>query len=130
MKKKKTNIGPRISDQTRAFLENNFESRGGGAELILEAFPPLYNRTIKPALAKLTAGEKSLLLDLHNAYAMTPIHLGQGVSLQVRDGIDLEGMDKKWGVDGPTLLTKLEVMDLFTLACIEIWATAFWQAGH
>jgi len=128
--KKEVGIGPRISEASAKWLESNFETRNGGASFVLEAFPPLYRRTLQSALARLTDGEKKLIIDLHNAYAMTRQILGQVVILQVSDGIELEGMDKKWGVDKKHLLDTLHSMHPFDLACIEIWATAFWQAGH
>jgi hypothetical protein len=123
-------IGPRISEATGKWLEDNFSSRNAGAEVILDAFPTLCKRALLSALAKLTAGEKSLIIDLHNAYAITPQMLGQGVAHQVADGIDLDGMDKKWGVAKKTILAKLAALPPFDLACLEIWATAYWQADH
>jgi hypothetical protein len=127
---KDISIGPRISPQSAAWLEENFSSRNAGAEFVLDAFPSLYKRGLKAALDKLSAGEKRLIIDLHNAYFMTPQMIGQGVSLQVRDGVDLDGLDKKWKVGRTDIVAKLESMHPFELACLEIWATAFWQAGH
>jgi hypothetical protein len=127
---KDINIGPRITPQAAAWLEENFPNRNAGAEFVLDAFPSLYKRGLKATLDNLSDGEKKLIIDLHNAYFMTPQHLGQGVSLQVRDGIDLDGMDKKWHVARTDIVAKLESMTFFELACLEIWATAFWQAGH
>jgi len=128
--KEKLNIGPRISETTAQWLEATFSSRNAGAEIVLEAFPALYKRSLHKTLQELTPGEKFLLIDLHNAYAVTPIHLGQGVDLQVRDGIDIDRLDKKWGVDKTAFLEKLEALHPFDLACLELWATAFWHAGH
>jgi hypothetical protein len=123
-------IGPRISEATGKWLEENFSSKNAGAEVILDAFPTLCKRALLSALAKLTVGEKSLIIDLHNAYAITTQALGQGVAHQVADGIDLDGMDKKWKVTKKAILTKLADMSPFDLACLEIWATAFWAADH
>lgn len=127
---KDINIGPRISPQTAAWLEDNFSSRNAGAELVLDAVPTLYKRGLKSALEPLTRGERMLLIDLHNAYAITPQILGQAVDHQVADGIDLDGLDTKWQVTRVEILAKLAAMHPWDLACLEIWATAFWQAGH
>jgi hypothetical protein len=124
------NIGPRISEATGKWLEENFSSRNAGAEVILDAFPTLCKRALLSALAKLTPGEKSLIIDLHNAYAITPQMLGQGIAHQVADGIELDCLDKKWGVQKKAILIKLAALSPFDLACIEIWATAYWQANH
>jgi hypothetical protein len=123
-------IGPRISEVTGKWLEETFLNRNAGAELLLDAMPTLYKRSLKATLAKFTPGERMLLIDLHNAYMITPIMLGRGVALQVRDGIQLDGLDQKWRVDKEKILAELEAMHSFDLACLEIWATAYWQAGH
>lgn len=126
----KKSIGPRIDETTEKWLQETFETKTAGAEFLLRAMPGLYKRSLKNALDRLEKGEKYLIIDLHNSYAMTPQILGQGVAHQVKDGIDLDGLDKKWKVDKKKILEKLASLHPFELACLEIWATAFWQAGH
>jgi hypothetical protein len=123
-------IGPRVSEATGKWLEENFSSRNAGAEIVLDAFPTLHKRALKNALNRLTPGERNMLLDLHNAYVITPQILGQGVGHQVEDGIDLDELDKKWGVKKTKILKKLSAMAPIEIAALEIWATAYWQANH
>lgn len=82
------------------------------------------------AKKKLTRSEAKLILDVQNgswADGSLPVWINGGLAHQVEDGIALEGLADKWGVDGPALVAKLEAPgDLETVGLID-WAARFWE---
>lgn len=127
-------IAPRISDKAAKFLAENFRSLNAGAEYVLDSFPTLYTRTLyelKDNLAGgLTRQELSLIIDVFNAIALTNSLAGQHIIASVEDGCDLEDLDKKWDIQKTDLLKKLNLLPIFSLSCLEIWASGFWYGGR
>ena len=100
---KKITVGPRLSDEAAKWYESNFDTRGGGAEFILEAFPILYKRTLGELRGKFSAGEISLLIDTFNSTMITPRLLGQSLELCADDSMRLDRSHNRvaWGGAGP-----------------------------
>jgi hypothetical protein len=122
-------ITPRISDTTERWLSENFSSKHAGAELVLDAFPTLYRRGLADLKGRFTGPELSLLLDALNGLYLTPILLGQHLVASATDGIRLDGLDEKWGVEPESFLQKLDSLSFFEKACLEIWLRAYWGSG-
>lgn len=122
-------VNPHISDQSAQFYTDNFRSRNAGTEYALDAFPPLYKRTMVHLEKHFNAGELMLIIDTFNATALTPALAGQHIEASVADAIELDGLDKKWDVDGRRLITKIADLTVFEAACIEIWANGYWYAN-
>jgi hypothetical protein len=122
-------ITPRIADTTEKWLSENFSSKHAGAELVLDAFPVLYRRGLADLKGQFSGPELSLLLDAFNGLYLTPILLGQHLVASATDGIRLEGLDKKWGVEADRFLQKLDSLSFFERSCLEIWLRAFWESG-
>lgn len=123
-------IGPRISDATDKWLSENFATKHAGAELVLDAFPVLYRRGLADLKGQFSGPELSLLLDALNGLYLTPILLGQHLVASATDGIQLDRLDKKWGVEPESFLQKLDSLSFFEKACLEIWLRAYWESGE
>ena len=122
-------IGARITDQTAEFLRSTFGSVNAGGEYIAAAFPSLYQRTIRDMRGLFAAEELSLMIDGHNGTILNPSMAGQHLEISVRDSMELDGTDKKWGVDRKALMDRIRPLSLFGRACLEIWACAYWSSG-
>jgi len=123
-------LGPRISDTAATWLSAHFSTRNAGAEYILEAFPELYRRVLRDLKGRFTPGELSLLLDVMNGHMLTPQLAGQSLIISCVDSMALDGTDTKWGVDAQGFADSLQGCRPFELACLEIWAQAFWESGN
>lgn len=123
-------IGPRIDEKTATWFERNFGSRNAGAEFVLDAFPGLYRETLRGLRGRFTAGELSLILDVMNGTMITPQFVGHTIAANIEDGMRLDRLDQKWKTDARGFITKLQNLELFHLAALEIWARAFWEGGY
>lgn len=121
-------ISPRIAPVVEDWLTENFKTRTGGAEYVLEAFYSLYRRTMHELKGRFADGELKLMLDVFNSTALTPGIAGQQLLISCVDGMELDNMDDKWDVDRASLTGKLQALSLFEAACLEIWANGFWYA--
>jgi len=124
-----TKISPRVSESATAWLTDHFKSKSAGAEYVLEAFPELYRRELHNLTGVFSTGELSLMLDVMNGHLLTPQFAGQSLSLSCEDGMSLDGLHEKWEIDREAFLAKLSNRTLLQLACLEIWARAFWESG-
>ena len=74
-----------------------------------------------------TAGELCLFIDTHNGLMLSALHYGSNtLAVGTSDSIALDGMDKKWGIDGKTLIEKIHTLAPMQAICLEIFATGFW----
>lgn len=82
------------------------------------------------AKKKMTRSEAKLILDVQNGSwvdGSLSVWIAGGLAHQVADGIDLDGLADKWGVDGPALVAKLEALgELETIGLLD-WAARFWE---
>jgi len=74
---------------------------------------------------QLTASEACLICDVLNG---TWMDVGSADTLwaEVADGIRLNGLDQKWGVDGEALIAKLKGLDRLTCLALVDAAERFW----
>jgi hypothetical protein len=72
--------------------------------------------------------ELSLLLDSFNGLYLTPILLGQHVIASATDRIRREGLAEKWEVEPKSFLERLDSLNFFERACLEIWLRAYWES--
>jgi len=123
-------LGPRVSGQTEQFLSTTFSSRHSGSEYVLEAFSVLYKRALAELRGRFSAGELSIIVDVSNASMLMPAMAGQHLIPQVEDGISLDELDFKWGVDGAPFLARLRELTSFQTAALEVWGRAFWEGKY
>ena len=117
---------PRASDITPYVLGKYFTTLDKGSEYVLNAFGPLFIRTLGELKGIFTDGELSLIIDTFNATALTPRLAGRHIIGSCRDAINGNGLDKAWVVDKKTFLEKIKSLTIFQAACLEIWANGFW----
>jgi hypothetical protein len=126
----KQKIGLRLDPATTKFLESTFPGQYQGGNLVLDAFPILFNRTIQEMTGKFTKNELSFILDLSNGSIPTAQILGQSLGRSVLDAAQMEKLDKKWEVDASQLAKKISKLSAFQAACLELWAYSFWSGGN
>lgn len=119
-------IGPAIADATAAFFSRTFDSPNAGYSYALDSYPTLYRQTLAEMRGRFGADELKLLLDANNGLLLTAELAGQHVALEVADSISLNAYDKKWNVDGASLVRRLRELPAFSRAVLEVWARAFW----
>lgn len=125
---KKVQMSPRLAPGTEDWYLKHFPNRNAGGEYVLAAWPPLYDRTLWELKGRFTRGELMLIVDVFNSTALTPVLAGQELEIQVRDGIDLDGLDLKWEIEQVVLLQKLENLPIFSRAVLTLWANGYWYA--
>jgi hypothetical protein len=120
---------PRISDTAAKVITDGFSSLNAGCEYILNAWPALFRRTIHGLKREFERGELKLMVDIFNASILTPGIAGQHLIANCEDGIELDGLDKKWEIDKKKFLEKIHSLTIFEAACLEIWANGFWYGA-
>jgi hypothetical protein len=132
-------IGPLISETTDKFLLGAFRTRNAGATYIMEMTPALYAREIHSLKGLFTIPELCLIVDAFEgaSSSLVPRSAGQNLCLRVKDGIELDHLDRKWktpfavspgGPEPPlAIFEKIKGLSAFSKACLEIWASAFWE---
>lgn len=118
---------PRIIEKSAAFYRDKFDTLNAGLEYVLEAFPDLYRRTLADLRGKFTRGELMLMIDVQNGHWYNPHGAGMEMTPNVSDGIALDHLDEKWGIDGDALNKKLAAVSHFDRTCLEIWVQSFWN---
>ena len=122
-------IGPRILESTADFLRQKFETTNSGAEIVLEAFPNLYEQALSDLRGKFSMGELCLMIDVMNGLMLTPGQLGHILVADVEDGISLDGLDEKWKVDSEDMIARLRALPFFYICVLEVWSKVFWTSG-
>lgn len=108
----------------RATNDAAFRSASG----VLNAVADRYLEAVRRATPRLTQGEWCLLWDSLNGVWMADnagmyvMSVTQGVS----DSITLDGLDRKWSVDGSALVGKLAGMSYCELMAVVDSAERFW----
>jgi hypothetical protein len=120
----KKTVTPRIMEETKIWYGKNFSSAHAGIAWVLESFPHLYRRTMTEIRRiGFTREELIIIIDVYNANPLMP---GMPViKSKVQDGIALDRLDKKWGIDGDRLVEKVSTLSSFQSACLEIWARGY-----
>jgi hypothetical protein len=119
-------VSPKIDDRAAEFYAAHFSTTNQGVSYTLEAFPAIYRRTLGELQGRFTEAELSLILDVVNGLLLTPQFAGQHLPAEVSDGVALEFLDRKWEIDGPNLIGKIQDLTIGQTAVLEIWAKAFW----
>lgn len=125
----KKNIAPRITPECRAYLTENFKNANSGAEYTLESANVLYRQTLIGLKGRFSADELKLMVGVMNATMLTPVIAGGQMPRNVANGMALDGLAEKWGVDADALNQKLKSCHIFETHCLEIWANGFWYGG-
>jgi hypothetical protein len=106
IKMQKKRIAPQIRETSTDWYKENFVTTNAGAVFVLEGFPELYKRAMLEVKGKFIRGELLLIVDVYNATVLTP---GMPMlNAQVSDGIALDGLDKKWEIDGPVMVKRFK----------------------
>lgn len=122
-------LGCPISEENAELFAKMFGSLNAAGSYIMAAWLPLMHRTLHDLKGVFTADELMLMIDRHNGVMLSPDYAGQSLALGARDSIELDRTDKKWNVDKDEFLAKIEALSVFTRACLEVWAVAFWEDG-
>lgn len=86
-----------------------------------------YAEVCRRSLPELSEAEWSLLRDSLNGWAPEPAASVGWLAMGVRDSIELDGLDTKWGVDSSALLERLENLD-YAGCCAVLDAVERWRA--
>ena len=120
-------IGPRVGKAAEAWLEERFRTRTAGAEYILGMMPRMYARTMEGLKGKFTRAELRVMVEVGNGLELTPGLAGQHLEADCADGMALDGLGEKYGVqDGEDFLLRVALLTDFERACLEIWANGYW----
>lgn len=117
-----------ISFYIRSPLEEELDLRGGNRSSIinrdLERLYTLYRRAIREV--SLTMAEACLIVDSLNGSIMDA-NTAQVLWAGIADSIRLDGLDKKWDVDGPALVEKLQGLNVLQAMALVDAAERFWE---
>jgi len=109
-------LGEEIASRTRGYSASLTARRD------LERY---YEAIRRSAGLDLTQGEACLILDTLNGSLMEP-HSIPLLWAEVSDACDMDGYDRKWGVDGPALVGKLRRRPYFELLRIVDAVERWW----
>lgn len=84
-----------------------------------------YAEVARRHLPEFSEAEWSLLREALNGWLAEPAASVGWLALGVRDAIALDGLDEKWGVDGPALIARLEALD-YAGCCAVLDAVERW----
>ena len=118
-----------VSIYLRPALETELEARGDNRNHVihrdLERLYTLYSRAIREV--QLTADEACLIVDTLNGTLMDA-NTARLLWANVEDACNLDHLDKKWEVDGPALVEKLQGLnDIQAMALVDA-AERFWNS--
>ena len=120
----------RLKDRTD---EAKGETKNQRFQADLAVFWSMLDISLAYAKRDLTQSEAKAILDVLNGTYWDATNVGMmtggGLTLEFRDAITLNGLDKKWDFDAPTFLAKLEKMDRMSTLALMDWARMFW-ANH
>jgi hypothetical protein len=119
-------VSPRISESSHAFYATLTGTTNAGAQYVLDAFPMLYMYTLNSLKGQFERRELMLIIDANNDFTLQPGLAGQHMKLQVANGISLRHLDEEHQIDGTELIAKIEGLDRFEVACLELWVKAYW----
>lgn len=100
-------------------------SLGLVAKRDLERYYALLERSLREIKGRFTEAEISLMIDVNNGTLWQPHTMGL-LGLQVLDGIGLDGLDEKWGVDAEVLQQKLLALTLPQTFAVVDACERFW----
>lgn len=114
-------LDPRLDTQ----IASRGENRSGVINRDLERLYTLYSRAIREV--SLSADEACLIVDTLNGTLMDA-NTARLLWANVEDACTLDHLDKKWEVDGPALVEKLQGLnDIQAMALVDA-AERFWNS--
>jgi hypothetical protein len=106
--------------------ERGEANRSGVISRDLDRYYESLKRVRAELRKKLSDAEMSAILDnLNGVWMAEPVSINL-LYANVEDGIKLEGLDKKWKIDGPALIEKLRSMSFIELCAITDAAEKWW----
>jgi hypothetical protein len=123
----------KLSISLDAALLPDLDARGEERSTVLSRDLVRYYALLRQARAHLreilTPGELSVILDVQNGHWYRPGLLDAGeIWANVEDGCRLDGLDKKWSVDGPALVAKIKALNLQQIHALADATDRFWHA--
>ncbi len=119
-----------VSIYLRPALETELEARGDNRNHIihrdLERLYTLYRLALREM--KLTLPEAWFIVDMLNGSLMDANTAGL-LWAEAEDAIALDGLDKKWQVDGKAFVEKLKALSYVQSLALVDAAERFWQAN-
>lgn len=122
-------VAPWVFAPAQTWTLETFENLNQAATYLINSAPPLYRQTLIELKGKFTADELRLMLDVMNGTMLTAEWPGATLAGNVRDGIALDALDEKWGINGKELTDKIDTLHVFQLHVLELWANSFWYGG-
>lgn len=109
-------VTPRIQPQTAELMGTLFNSTTGGSAYVLDSFPGLFQKNIGYALRSLEPEQRIALIHLMERVDLSPDMAGEHIKTLALSG---------------DMTRKLEYLSVFHMACLELWAKAFYiQSGY
>lgn len=115
-----------IPERISAEIDARGDNRSEVIRRDLERLYTLYKHALREV--ELTAGEACLICDVLNGVLMDATSASM-LWAEVEDGIRMDDLDQKWGVDGPALVEKLRSLDRLTCLALVDAAERFWAAS-
>lgn len=88
-----------------------------------------YYTLLQRAMPKFSEPEASLIVDALNGTLSEP-HTAHLLWAEIDDAIQLDQLDKKWGVDGPALVQRLRSLSPFEAMAVVDAAERFWLSPN
>ena len=121
-----TNIGPRISDHSRNFLQTLWPTANSGAQWVLASFPYLYERTLAELRGYFTKQELSVLVDATELVVFHPEIAGQTLLVCLLDAMALPTLKANYAsVDFDRLADKVKSLHIYQRAVLELWVQGY-----
>jgi hypothetical protein len=127
----KKSIAPKIEAVVVDKLGSIYPNVNYGAVRAVEGFPVLRQYTLQEIKGRWQAGELKLLFDVLNGTIFSAsTSKPDFLAIEVQDGCELDGLDKKWKVDQKALIDK--IMGLTFAQCFFLidWVNVFWQKNN
>lgn len=116
-----------LRESLAAEIRSRGTNRSGIISRDLERLYTLYKRALREV--PLSLGETCLIVDALNG-ALIDADTARLLWAHVEDGIRIDGLDRKWNVDGAALVEKLRGLnDLQAMAIVDA-AERFWEMSQ
>jgi hypothetical protein len=117
-----------IGDELEAAIqERHDEKRGESISGLINKMADRYREVCRRSAPRLSPQAWCLLFDALNGFWLQPASMGvRGIPMEVEDGIGMDGLDEKWGVDGEGLKARLADASFAELVAIADAAERFW----
>lgn len=117
-------VGPEMEQWLTSLRKIEGETLGSITQELLEWLAWLLPRALRRV--QFTPAEASLLCDALNGTIAIP-GVRPPLEHEVADAISLDGLDRKWDVDGPTLVEKLRRLDDAQALAVALAVRQWWN---